>query len=315
MQSDEQVAKLWVSRQGEPETEVALGDRLTIGRSATNQLVLDDPKVSRHHAEIRHVGGDRYRLQDLASANGTWLNGRRVAAPKELADGDQVQIGSAQLRFATPHVTHIPELTASPGTVPFIQNELVVVLVSDIRNFTTMTEALPKDEFSRFIAAWFRDCSEVIEKRGGTIDKFIGDAILIYWVAATRADPAPQVNAALETARDLIARAEDFSVRLAMQFPGYSFRIGIGLNMGEAMRGNVGTGDNQSFTIVGDSVDVAFRLEALTKEKASAVLTSRSIADHASSQFRFRDLGTAQVKGRKEPVPICALELQPETEV
>ena len=56
--------------------------------------------------------------------------------------------------------------------------------------------------------------------------------------------------------------------------------------MGEAMRGNVGSGDNQSFTIVGDTVNVAFRLEALTKEKASAVLASRSIADHASGQFR-----------------------------
>ncbi len=83
----------------------------------------------------------------------------------------------------------------------------------------------------------------------------------------------------------------------------------MGLNVGDAMLGNVGTGENQSFTVVGDSVNVAFRLESLTKEKSAPVVVSRSVVDAADREFRFRDLGLGEVKGRKEPVSIWALEL------
>ncbi len=313
MEPESNTAKLIVTAEGKPELLIEVTDRLTIGRSPNNELVLDDQKASRSHAEIRHLGGGRYRLSDVGSANGTWLNGRRVTVPKDLEDGDQILIGAVQLRFVAPKLAQSRDATASTGTALFMRSELVVVLVADIRNYTGMSEALPNREFSRLISEWFRESSDLIEKHGGVIDKFIGDAVMAYWVAASRSEPAKEVNAALDAAAALIARAAAFSDRISSQFPGNTFRIGVGLNMGDAMLGNVGTGENQSFTIVGDSVNVAFRLESLTKEKGAPVVASRSVTDYASKTYHFRDMGQIEVKGRKEPVSVWALELGSDT--
>ncbi len=302
-------AKIVVTFEGGPEQVIELADRLTVGRSTTNQLVLEDQKASRNHAEIRHLGGGRYRVSDLGSANGTWLNGRRVTAPRELENGDQLVIGATRLRFVAQVNAEVQNAVSATGTALFLRDEKVVVLVADIRNYTSMSEVLPGRGFSRIVSDWFRQASEIIEKHGGTIDKFIGDAVMAYWVSASRSDPSNEVNAALRTALGLIDRATSFSARLGAEFPGHSFRIGVGLNVGDAMLGNVGTGENQSFTVVGDSVNVAFRLESLTKEKSTPVVVSRSIVDAADRGFGFQDLGLGEVKGRKEPVSIWALEL------
>lgn len=309
------MAKLLVRSQDRPKFEVELCDNLSIGRSAHNQIVLDDAKVSRQHAEIRRVEGNYYRLSDLASSNGTWVNGQRLTVPKDLKDGDIIEIGSVKMQFIDLECGVCNKMTMSPGTIQSLRNVTAVILVADIRKFSTMTEILPKDEFSRFISSWFRECTDIIEKNKGTIDKFIGDAVMAYWAVESRTEPGRQVNSALSAAQELIKRAEFFSKQLSNQFPGNLFRIGIGLNLGEAVLGNVGTGKVQSFTVVGDCVNVAFRLEALTKEKNSAVLCSKCIADRASPHFRFRALDEVEVKGRKEPVFIYALELEPTTEV
>ena len=79
--------------------------------------------------------------------------------------------------------------------------------------------------------------------------------------------------------------------------------------MGNALVGNVGTPGQQSITIVGDSVNIAFRLESLTKEKQTAVIVMRNLTEQASADYRFQDLGRAEVKGRKKPVEIAALLL------
>lgn len=311
MESVGNTARIVVTPEGKPERAIELGERLSIGRSTANQLVLEDQKASRSHAEIRHLGGGRYRLSDLGSANGTWLNGRRVSVPKELEDGDQINIGSVLIRFVAPAKTETPASRGetATGTALFMRNERIVVLVADIRNYTSMSEVLPNREFSRLVSEWFREASDIIEGDNGTIDKFIGDAVMAYWVGVNKADSSREINAALHTTRGLLERAAKFATRLETEFPGHTFRIGVGLNAGDAMLGNVGTGENQSFTVVGDSVNVAFRLESLTKEKGVPVVVSRSVVDSADAGFQFRDLGLAEVKGRREPVSIWALEL------
>jgi adenylate cyclase len=195
------------------------------------------------------------------------------------------------------------------GTDLSFRNEVAVILVADIRNYTRMSEVLPAREFSLLITDWFKESSNVIEDRGGTVDKFIGNAVMAYWLVRDSDRPAPEVDEALRSARGLIERAAAFEERLSARFPGQSFRIGIGVNLGEAVVGNVGGGAHQSFTIVGDSVNVAFRLEALTKEKGRPVVVGHRVIGHASPEFRFSDLGSADVKGRSEPISIWALDL------
>jgi adenylate cyclase len=306
---EEQAAKLVVTTLDQPENTFTLGDILTIGRAPNNQLVLEDKRASRNHAEIRRIAG-RYRLSDLGSSNGTWIKGRRLTAPKDLEDGDEILIGAVQLRFVAPGGESSETVAAETGTVLSMRNESVVVLVADIRNFTTMSESLPGGEFSRLISAWFREASDIIEGSGGTVDKYIGDAVMAFWLIREKSAPHREVNASLEAARALLARAGGFAEQIAAQFPGKTFRIGIGLNMGSAMMGNVGTSKNQSFTILGDSVNVAFRLEALSKEKGLPVIMGRNMLEFASPSYRFRDLGQAEVKGRVEPIPVCGLEVE-----
>jgi len=304
-------AQLVVSGHGRPDATIDLGECLTIGRSPQNDLVLDDHRASRRHAEIRHDGRGGYSLLDAGSANGTTLNGRMLSAPRRLTTGDLIGIGDVRIRFLAPRTEPGPAepagAGAEKGTDLSFRYETVVVMVADIRNYTTMSEVLPNREFSLLIADWFKKSGTVIEQHGGTIDKFIGDAVMSYWLVREPAHPAPEVDGALRAARDLLQAAAAFGRRLAAQFPEQTFRVGIGLNLGVAVVGNVGGAEHQSFTVVGDSVNVAFRLEALTKEKGCSVVVSGSVTEHASGEFAFRDLGRAEVKGRTEPVSIWAL--------
>ena len=306
---DEDKAKLIITVAGKPDIVVELPQMLTIGRSTANQLVLDDQRASRKHAEIRRVDEAQYCLLDLGSSNGTWLNGRRITGRYDLMDGDQIVIGDVRLRFIAPPAPARNDASMASGTALFMQSENVIVLVADIRDYTSMSEALPGSEVSRVISDWFREASEIIEQNHGMVDKFIGDAIMAFWVVAERSRPERETAAALNASQALIDRAESFSKDFCKQFPGYSFRIGIGLNMGEAMLGNVGTGKFQSFTVVGDSVNVAFRLESLSKELNASIIVGSSITGYArGSEYSFRDLGAVEVKGKVEPVQAYALE-------
>jgi adenylate cyclase len=311
MQARAGSAKLTVLQEGKQEFTVEIVDCLSIGRSSKNDLVLEDEIASRRHAEIRQHGRGRYTLVDVGSANGTWLNGRRLVHPRELANGDIIQIGGVKLQFLAPELEENPEdfdtMDSGTGTCLSLRTETVIVLVTDIRNYTGMSEVLPSRDFSLLIADWFKQSSEIVEASGGTVDKFIGDAVMAYWLARNRADPSPEVNDALSAARSLIRSAEAFTQRFSSQFPGQIFRIGIGINMGEAVLGNLGGGEHQSFTVVGDNVNVAFRLESLTKERGYPVVVSRKVTEYASGEFEFQDLGNAEVKGRTEPVSIWSL--------
>ena len=305
--------QLVVSLVGKDESILEIGDSLTIGRSPQSGLVLDDQSASRRHAEIHSDGQGGYSLLDAGSANGTWLNGRMLTAPRHLAHGDVIHIGEVTIRFHAPGLERSSTPAAAPqpgaGTNLSFRNETIVVLVSDIRNYTGISERLPAHDLSRFMADWFREGSALIERHGGIVDKFIGDSLMAYWTVPNPGAPADEVNAALRAARDYLALSAAFAQRLAAQFPGQAFRIGVGLNMGSAVLGNVGGGEHPSFTVVGDSVNVAFRLEALTKERGCSVVLSRNMAEHAASEFRFADLGQAEVKGRSEPVAISSLNL------
>lgn len=303
--------KIIVQRKDQPEELLDLGECITIGRSPENTLVLADPKVSRTHAEVRMVGPGRYRLSDLGSGNGTWLNGRRLAAPRELQNRDAIEIGTTSLRIELEESpTIVPAPVDEIGTATHMANGYVAVLVTDIRNYTSMSESLPADKFSAFVKAWFRECTEIIESQGGIIDKFIGDAVLCFWRVESDVNPGPEIQKVLKTARALIESSKQFSVRLSSLFPGHQFRIGAGINMGVAMMGNVGTAENQSITIVGDSVNVAFRLEALTKQKQTSVIVSSHVVEWAGPDYKFLSLGETEVKGRTKPVSIYAMVLE-----
>ena len=290
---------------------IALESSCTIGRTPDNDLVIDDPLVSRHHALISLLSSQQYYVTDLGSANGTFLNGRPVVLPALIKSGDELRIGGAKLILDRPQ---------SPGPLPPAESpepafntqrnfsvQTVLLLVVDIRGFTRLSESIPAAKLAQFIGGWFQDVSRTIEKHGGTIEKFIGDAIKAYWLPDGEGVGPNFVRTPLIVAQELLKLAQVHHAKLTQEYPALSFGIGCGIHCGEATLGNVGNMGGRDFTATGDCVNVAFRIESLCKEKGRPILVSQAVKDQAGANFQFDDCGVCQLKGRTEPVHIFAL--------
>ena len=171
----------------------------------------------------------------------------------------------------------VVEKLLATGKQPNLGGEAVTVTVlfSDIRNFTPMSESLAPQEVVELLNNYFSRACEPILEQGGTVDKFIGDAIM-----AVFGSPAPypdHARRAIAAALALAERASDFQAWIARRFPDrdwQDFQIGIGLHTGEVVVGNVGSPKRFEFTAIGDTVNTASRLESLTKELGWTIVAS-----------------------------------------
>jgi len=203
---------------GDKTQEFVCGPLVTIGRTKTNNIVFVDPKVSRNHLLLRCLGEEKYYLIDMGSANGTYLNGKRVIVPTLLKNGDVINVGSRTnvLTFrlkADEHATDSVEDIADLATTfafeaPSIRE--VTVLVADIRDYTSMSEQLPIDVLAKLLGEWFRDVNDIIEKNGGGVDKFIGDAVMACWLMSDE-NPEKGIQQAVRAAWELHVMTEKLS--------------------------------------------------------------------------------------------------------
>lgn len=173
----------------------------------------------------------------------------------------------------------------------------LTVLFSDIRNFTTLSEQHSAKEIVSLLEGYFNSQVEVLFKHQATLDKFIGDAIMAFWGAPLdnpqQADQA--VLAALEMLDNLDAFRRDYNCP--------DFDIGIGLHTGPAVVGLVGASQRYDYTAIGDTVNLASRIEGLTKGRAH-LLISEATRQACSLPLDFIHQGEHQVKGRSEPVQL-----------
>ncbi len=310
------LGKLAVTLEGESEHFVDIPERMTIGRSSKNTLVIPRPDVSRKHAEIRMFRPGRYFLFENQSRNGTFLNDVRVVGSQELSDGDTILIGKAALRFVAPPLSSPSEITSQSSdatpTALGLADCTVVVLMSDIRDYTELTAKLPSKTFQTFVADWFKAVIGIVEGHSGTIDRIAGDAIMVYWVARDPLNPSPEVKSGIETARDMVALMKERNHAFSELFADHGFRIGVGLNAGHAAKVNFGDRGHQAFTVVGNCVNLTARLESLTKTENRLVIAGEEIARWAPAGTEFADLGEVVVRGRAEPLRILALDVEGE---
>ncbi|HEX6927961.1 MAG TPA: adenylate/guanylate cyclase domain-containing protein, partial [Gammaproteobacteria bacterium] len=173
----------------------------------------------------------------------------------------------------------------------------VTVLFSDIRGFTTLSETRPPEEIVRLLNRYFARQVEVIFRFGGTIDKFIGDAIMAFWGAPV-ANP-DQAEHAVRAALEMTRIVREFRAELAET--GIDFDIGIGLHTGPAVVGFIGADNRLDYTAIGDTVNLASRIEGQTKGVAR-VLVSDETRRRCENTFQFVDHGEFQVKGRAQAV-------------
>ena len=185
------------------------------------------------------------------------------------------------------------------------QVQTVTVLFSDIRNFTSISEQLSAEEVVEMLNAYFAQACAVLQAAGGSIDKYIGDAVMVEF-----GSPLPQADHAARAVRAALALqsvAEDFSGWMERRFAGRGlprFAVGIGLHSGEAVIGNIGSPARMEFTAIGDTVNLASRLEGVTKDLGWVIVASEATVNAAGSEVRCGRSDLVTVKGREQPVRV-----------
>ena len=283
---------------------------LTIGRDRSNDLILDGHGVSRHHAMIRAQPGGLV-LVDLGSSNGTFVNSRLAGGPMTLAAGDEIGIGDRSVRDLDGRAPDENELDSdlSPGgykTVRSFVPREVCLLVSDIRSFTHLSESLPDERLPRIVADWFRIVDDLVRQRGGTIEKFRGDSVMACWIAPRNDEVAATVTRALDAAGDIVRRAADYDREVGNELAGDDFRVGCGVHRGLAFQGNIGSDSRRDITMLGDCVNVTYRIESLCAPLDRPILVSAEVRQAAGAAYRFETLGSHALKGKTEPLELFA---------
>ena len=175
------------------------------------------------------------------------------------------------------------------------------ILFSDIRGFTSLSETMDPEALVEVLHEFLDPMSEIIVKHGGTIDKYIGDAIMaLFGAPLDMPDHSRQAcRTALEMVQSLKALDQEW---LELGRP--TLRIGIGINSGPVSVGNMGSSRLFDYTAIGDNVNLASRLEGLNKFYGTEILVSATTAQHLGNDFYFREVDLVRVKGKKQPIVI-----------
>lgn len=230
----------------------------------------------------------------------SWLPRRQAALVREAANRQARRNRLA--RYFSPGVANYIEGRDDPGVGEECE---ISVLFCDIRGFTGLSEGLEASEVVALLNDFHGSMVEEIFRYGGTLDKFLGDGLLAWFNAPVRQQDHAvlAVKCALSMLESLERLNRDREA--SGQAP---LRIGIGIHAGKAVVGNIGAKHRKEFTAVGDTVNVASRLENLTRAHDTSIIVSNSvlsdIGDPAAHGFVFQSCGTAEVRGRQKPVEI-----------
>ena len=177
----------------------------------------------------------------------------------------------------------------------------LTVLFSDIRGFTTISEGLEPNELASLMNEYLGAMTLVVRKHRGTLDKYIGDAIMAFWGAPVD-DPEHAKNAVLTGLEMHVALHELNKNLVARGWP--ELKIGVGVNTGPMTVGDMGSPVRQSYTVMGDAVNLGSRLEGITKQYGVGFIVGESTRELLKKELVFRELDRVRVKGKEDPVGI-----------
>ena len=221
-----------------------------------------------------------------AAALGEYLRARR----------ERQQAIAQFSRFTNPHVAR---QLVERGGIETGRRE-VTLLFSDIRGFTTLSETRNPEEVIALLNRYFSLQVDVVFRHGGSLDKFIGDCIMAIWGAPL--DDPDHARHAVACALDMGETLLAFKRELGAE--NTDFDVGIGLHSGQAVVGLMGSDKRLEYTAIGDTVNLASRIEGLTKEARRRILVSRDTVERCGAAFDFVSCGTFPVKGRAQPVEL-----------
>jgi adenylate cyclase len=192
------------------------------------------------------------------------------------------------------------------------QRREMTVLFSDIRGFTTVSEAGQPEEIVAMLNVYFTRMVDIVFEHRGTLDKFVGDMVMALFGAPL--DDPDHADHAVQTALDMIEALERLNEE--WQAEGRApLDIGIGINTGPMIAGNIGSDAIMSYTVIGDAVNLGSRLESLNKTYGTRIIISDSTRANLKGSYTFRPLGDVVVKGKKHAVPIFEVVARSEAAV
>jgi adenylate cyclase len=283
---------------------------LSIGRSPQATVVIvDDPNVSRKHALVQREASGEYYLSDLGSRNGTTRNGVPVTAPVPLADGDSFMIGSHRFVFHQTIDRSGGEEDYQDPTNVLVVERMISILVLDIRNYTALARELGEARISALMNKFFHEAGQLLKRRGSWAQKYIGDAVMAFWVHDDQQGTPREIVALFESLADLERVVSDLSHEFELSPP---LKFGVGINSGLAVTGNMGSVGLADHTALGDAVNKAFRLETATKEVGLEILVGTATFELLDLPPHARELFSSHrvlLKGYDRPEEALGLDL------
>ncbi|OWV70707.1 cyclase [Rhizobium sp. R339] len=259
----------------------------------------------------RMVSRSLYRLSDEARRIGDLDLGEKALAHSWITEINTLATALSASRHAIGQFAlYVPRevvrriVSPEGRAVVKAKRQDVTVLFTDIRDFTTISEQNSPEDVVDMLSAYFELLNTIAERNGGTVVQYLGDSIFVMWNA-----PVPDARHAENGCRcALTMKAAVDSLNEENRENGRpSLITRFGLHTGPAVVGSFGAISRQQYTAMGDTINVASRLEGLNKEFGTSILVSAAIHDAVGNRFAFRSLGLAQVKGRAEKVDIWEL--------
>jgi adenylate cyclase len=180
------------------------------------------------------------------------------------------------------------------------------ILFSDIVGFTTMTESADPEKLVKQLNEYLSRMTAAVFENNGTLDKFIGDAVMAVWGNVSSRGVAEDAKACARAALAMRRELRVLNQKWAAEGTA-AFAIGIGINQGDVLGGNIGSQEKADPTVIGDAVNLASRLEALTRIYALDILVGASASELIRDEFDLRSVALVQVKGKTKPVEIFTL--------
>jgi len=250
--------------------------------------------IGKGQFDARVEARSKDEIGDLARAVNTMATGLK----------ERETVKSAFARYVSRQVM---DSVLSSGQTPQVKGDRrkITVMFCDIRGFTSMSEQMRPEEVVALLNEYFERMVEIVFRNQGTLDKFIGDGMMVIF-GAPADDPYQEehaLRAAEEMQRELRALSEKW------QREGRPpIRIGIGINSGTAIVGNIGASERMEYTAIGDTVNLASRLQAATRDVNADILMSEYTYHALRGVVKANKIGPVQVKGRSEPVVTYAVQ-------